>query len=278
MSARSVPSSGPGRDAIDIEAYVRGFGRRRPDVRIAVPRFADIIGPTLVTPLTRYFALSPVRADGARPRCQAAVGARARCRRSDGTPCGGRLLGHGQRCRGWRDHPCAGDSPGRPGAAGGPGDRPGRVEQDDADAPDGRLLPGTGQTAVGGPGAGHHQVAGARRLRPPVHHHRGVRRLRETLRPALAPATVRQVEVRIARCPRRPTAARRSGPGHRQQSHRWPVRPRCIDAPDDDSTDPVADPIAADELGIIDDQRIGRPRLVGITGDAAGTPRRRRSR
>jgi UDP-glucose 4-epimerase len=28
-------------------------------VRIAVPRFADIIGPTVVTPLTRYFALSP---------------------------------------------------------------------------------------------------------------------------------------------------------------------------------------------------------------------------
>lgn len=57
--ARSVPSSGPARDAIDIEAYVRGFGRRRPDVRVAVPRFADIIGPTVVTPLTRYFALSP---------------------------------------------------------------------------------------------------------------------------------------------------------------------------------------------------------------------------
>ncbi len=57
--ARSVPSSGPARDAIDIEGYVRGFGRRRPDVRIAVPRFADIIGPTVVTPLTRYFALSP---------------------------------------------------------------------------------------------------------------------------------------------------------------------------------------------------------------------------
>ena len=60
MSARSVPSSGPGRDAIDIEAYVRGFGRRRPDVRIAVPRLADVIGPTVLTPLTRYFALSPV--------------------------------------------------------------------------------------------------------------------------------------------------------------------------------------------------------------------------
>jgi UDP-glucose 4-epimerase len=59
MSARSVPSAGPGRDAIDIEAYVRGFGRRRPDVRIAVPRFAEIVGPTVVTPLTRYFGLSP---------------------------------------------------------------------------------------------------------------------------------------------------------------------------------------------------------------------------
>src|SRR6188472_4209478 len=56
---RAVPSRGPARDAIDIEAYVRGFGRRRPDVRIAVPRFGEIVGPTVVTPLTRYFGLSP---------------------------------------------------------------------------------------------------------------------------------------------------------------------------------------------------------------------------
>lgn len=58
--ARSVPSSGPGRDAVDIEAYVRGFSRRRPDVRVALPRFADLIGPTIRTPLARYFALTPV--------------------------------------------------------------------------------------------------------------------------------------------------------------------------------------------------------------------------
>lgn len=58
--ARSVPSSGTGRDAVDIEAYVRGFSRRRPDVRVAMPRFADIIGPSIRTPLTRYFALTPV--------------------------------------------------------------------------------------------------------------------------------------------------------------------------------------------------------------------------
>ncbi len=57
---RSVPSHGPARDAVDIEGYVRGFGRRRPDVRIAVPRFAEVIGPTVQTPLTRYFSLSPV--------------------------------------------------------------------------------------------------------------------------------------------------------------------------------------------------------------------------
>lgn len=59
-SPRSLPSSGPARDAVDIEGYVRGFGRRRPDVRIAVPRFADVIGPTVRTPLTRYFSLAPL--------------------------------------------------------------------------------------------------------------------------------------------------------------------------------------------------------------------------
>lgn len=57
---RRVPTSGPARDAVDIEGYLRGFARRRPDVRVAIPRFAEIIGPTVQTPLTRYFSLSPV--------------------------------------------------------------------------------------------------------------------------------------------------------------------------------------------------------------------------
>ncbi len=57
---RAVPTSGPARDAVDIESYLRGFSRRRPDVRVAVPRFAEIIGPTVHTPLTRYFSLSPM--------------------------------------------------------------------------------------------------------------------------------------------------------------------------------------------------------------------------
>lgn len=59
MQARAIPNSGPGRDAIEIEGYVRAFARRRPDVRVAMPRFAEIIGPNVRTPLTRYFALSP---------------------------------------------------------------------------------------------------------------------------------------------------------------------------------------------------------------------------
>lgn len=58
--ARSVPSTGPARDAIDIEGYVRGFARRRPDVRVVVPRLAELIGPTVQTPLTRYLGLTPV--------------------------------------------------------------------------------------------------------------------------------------------------------------------------------------------------------------------------
>ncbi|WP_407666840.1 NAD-dependent epimerase/dehydratase family protein [Nakamurella alba] len=58
-TARSL-GSGTARDAVDIEGYVRGFARRRPDVRVTVPRFAEVIGPTVHTPLTRYFSHSPV--------------------------------------------------------------------------------------------------------------------------------------------------------------------------------------------------------------------------
>lgn len=56
---RAGPPTGPARDAADIEGYARSFARRRPDVQVAIPRFAEIIGPTVTTPLTRYFSLSP---------------------------------------------------------------------------------------------------------------------------------------------------------------------------------------------------------------------------
>jgi UDP-glucose 4-epimerase len=50
-------SSGYAKDAVDVEGYVRGFARRRPDVRITIVRLTNMIGPCVDTVLTRYFAL-----------------------------------------------------------------------------------------------------------------------------------------------------------------------------------------------------------------------------
>jgi UDP-glucose 4-epimerase len=55
-----APRSGYSKDAVEIEGYARGFGRRRPDVSLSILRFANFIGPTVDTPLTRYFALPVV--------------------------------------------------------------------------------------------------------------------------------------------------------------------------------------------------------------------------
>jgi UDP-glucose 4-epimerase len=53
---REVPRGGFARDILDIEGYVRGFRRRRPDVTASVLRLAPLIGSTASTTLTRYFA------------------------------------------------------------------------------------------------------------------------------------------------------------------------------------------------------------------------------
>nr|WP_199293589.1 NAD-dependent epimerase/dehydratase family protein [Streptomyces sp. SID8381] len=55
--AKSLPSGGFAKDAVEVEGYVRGFARRRPDVAVCVLRFANILGPTADTPLASYFAL-----------------------------------------------------------------------------------------------------------------------------------------------------------------------------------------------------------------------------
>ncbi|GAB3293939.1 NAD-dependent epimerase/dehydratase family protein [Parasphingorhabdus pacifica] len=57
---KDLPSSGYAKDAVEIEGYVRGFGRRRPDVDITTLRFANLIGPRIDAVLTRYFALPVV--------------------------------------------------------------------------------------------------------------------------------------------------------------------------------------------------------------------------
>ncbi|MDF5754924.1 NAD-dependent epimerase/dehydratase family protein [Spongiactinospora sp. TRM90649] len=50
------PSHGYAKDAVEIEGYVRGFARRRPDVAVTTLRFANFMGPGVDSPLTRYFS------------------------------------------------------------------------------------------------------------------------------------------------------------------------------------------------------------------------------
>ncbi|WP_406285356.1 NAD-dependent epimerase/dehydratase family protein [Embleya sp. NBC_00896] len=54
---RVQPSSGWAKDAVEIEGYVRGFARRRPDVAVTVLRFAPLLGPRTDSPMGAYFAL-----------------------------------------------------------------------------------------------------------------------------------------------------------------------------------------------------------------------------
>ncbi|MBA3524154.1 MAG: NAD-dependent epimerase/dehydratase family protein, partial [Geodermatophilaceae bacterium] len=57
MEPRTHPASGYAKDAMEIEGYVRGFARRRPDVDVSVLRFANFIGPNVESVLTEYFSL-----------------------------------------------------------------------------------------------------------------------------------------------------------------------------------------------------------------------------
>jgi UDP-glucose 4-epimerase len=55
--AKVLPRSGWGKDSVEVEGYVRGFSRRRPDVDVATLRLANFIGPGVRTPMTDYFRL-----------------------------------------------------------------------------------------------------------------------------------------------------------------------------------------------------------------------------
>jgi UDP-glucose 4-epimerase len=57
-----IPSSKDGyaKDAVEMEGYVRGLSRRRPDITVTMARCANLIGPEVDTVLSRYFALPVV--------------------------------------------------------------------------------------------------------------------------------------------------------------------------------------------------------------------------
>ena len=57
---RSQPRSGWAKDSAEVETYVRGFARRRPDVTVTTFRFANFLGPKVDTPMVGYFALPVV--------------------------------------------------------------------------------------------------------------------------------------------------------------------------------------------------------------------------
>ena len=60
MTPKDLPPGGYAKDAVEIEGYLRGFARRRPDVSVTVLRFSNFIGPRIDTVFTRYFSLPVV--------------------------------------------------------------------------------------------------------------------------------------------------------------------------------------------------------------------------
>ena len=52
-----LPRSGWAKDSVEVEGYVRGYSRRRPDVKVSLLRFANFVGPSVQTSLTAYFSL-----------------------------------------------------------------------------------------------------------------------------------------------------------------------------------------------------------------------------
>ena len=57
MLPKHPPSSGWAKDSVEVEGYVRGFARRRPDVTVSILRLANVIGPRVETAMTAYFTL-----------------------------------------------------------------------------------------------------------------------------------------------------------------------------------------------------------------------------
>lgn len=60
MNPSHVPTSGWAKDNVEVEGYVRGFGRRRRDVAVTTLRFANALGPQIQTSMTALLSMSVV--------------------------------------------------------------------------------------------------------------------------------------------------------------------------------------------------------------------------
>jgi UDP-glucose 4-epimerase len=56
-ASRPVDLTGYSKDCSEAEQYARDFGRRRPDVDLAILRTQQVLGPTVQTSMTTYFSL-----------------------------------------------------------------------------------------------------------------------------------------------------------------------------------------------------------------------------
>ncbi len=57
MGPKRQLGAGFAKDVTEVEAYTRGFARRRPDVAVTTLRFANVIGPEVTTAMTGYFRM-----------------------------------------------------------------------------------------------------------------------------------------------------------------------------------------------------------------------------
>lgn len=57
MEPRRPPRTGYAKDVNEVERYVRGFARRRPDVQVTMLRCANVLGPQVVSPLASYLRM-----------------------------------------------------------------------------------------------------------------------------------------------------------------------------------------------------------------------------
>lgn len=57
MDPRHPPRTGWAKDSAEVEGYVRGFARRRPDVTVTTFRYANFIDAVIDTAMTEYFSL-----------------------------------------------------------------------------------------------------------------------------------------------------------------------------------------------------------------------------
>jgi UDP-glucose 4-epimerase len=60
MEPRRAPRAGYSKDVAEIEGYVRGLARRRPDLVVTVLRCANVIGPHVDSPIANYLRLPVV--------------------------------------------------------------------------------------------------------------------------------------------------------------------------------------------------------------------------